>query len=55
MRRSCATCRWYEEWFGVCFNGDSPYCADCPPWEDRECEQWEGKDSGGQAEETNTL
>lgn len=28
MTKSCATCRWYEDFQGVCFNGDSPNCAD---------------------------
>lgn len=28
----CNSCRWYEDYAGVCFNGDSPYCADFPPY-----------------------
>lgn len=35
MEESCKNCAWYEDWFGVCFNGDSPYCADTPPKPDR--------------------
>lgn len=36
----CGTCNWWEPFNGVCFNGDSEYCADftsgadsCPCWE----------------------
>ena len=35
MDGSCKDCRWYDDWFGVCCNGDSPYCADTPPCPDR--------------------
>ena len=28
MTKCCATCAWYEDYQGVCFNGDSPNCAD---------------------------
>lgn len=42
MKRCCKTCKWYEEFMGVCFNGDSPYCADftepegcCGEWKAR--------------------
>lgn len=35
----CGTCHWYDEFSGVCCNGDSPHCADytdddhlCPLW-----------------------
>lgn len=28
MTKCCATCAWYEDFQGVCFNGASPYCAD---------------------------
>lgn len=37
---TCETCRWYEDFLGICFNGDSPYCADFPVVEDA-CEFWE--------------
>lgn len=40
MKRNCGSCAWYEDFQGVCFNGDSPRCADftepdttCPAWE----------------------
>ena len=43
MDRTCSTCRWYEDYQGVCFNGDSEYCADfidpgdvCECWEEKE-------------------
>lgn len=35
---NCDTCRWWEPFCGVCFNGDSPHCADF--WDDG-CEEWE--------------
>lgn len=41
MKHDCETCRWWEPYNGVCFNGDSPYCADF--WDDG-CEEWEAKD-----------
>ena len=28
MTKCCATCRWYEDYQGVCFNGDSKWRAD---------------------------
>lgn len=40
----CRICKWYDEWFGVCFNGDSPYCADYPPYPENGCKEWEEKD-----------
>lgn len=42
MTRCCTTCRWYEDFQGVCFNGDSPNCADFAEPEDV-CKGWEGK------------
>lgn len=39
-KRTCETCRWYEDFIGVCFNGDSPNCADYPEVEDG-CSCWE--------------
>ena len=41
--KSCVTCDWYEEFQGVCFNGDSPHCADFTEPEDC-CEEWEGRE-----------
>ena len=43
MTKCCATCRWYEDYQGVCCNGDSPNRADFTGNEDC-CECWEGKD-----------
>lgn len=43
MNKTCGTCRWYEDFVGVCFNGDSPNCADFTEPEDG-CERWEGSD-----------
>ena len=43
MTKCCATCAWYEDFQGVCFNGDSPYCADFTEPEDA-CEEWRKKD-----------
>ena len=43
INRTCSTCRWYEDFQGVCFNGDSEYCADFIDPGDV-CECWEGID-----------
>lgn len=40
---TCATCDWYEDFQGVCFNGDSEHRADFTEPEDG-CECWEGID-----------
>ena len=40
--KTCATCAWYEDYQGVCFNGDSPHCADFID-ADKVCEEWEEK------------
>ena len=42
MKRRCKTCDWYEDYQGVCFNGDSEYRADFTESEDS-CECWEGR------------
>ena len=42
MDRTCSTCLWYEDFQGVCFNGDSPYCADFID-ADKACGEWERK------------
>ena len=42
LNKTCATCDWYEDYQGVCFNGDSPNCADFTDPEDC-CEEWEGR------------
>lgn len=40
----CKSCDWYDEWFGVCCNADSAYCADWPPLDfSWDCEAWEVK------------
>lgn len=38
----CENCKWYELFQGVCFNGDSPACADFVD-KDAVCAAWEGK------------
>ena len=45
MTKCCATCAWYEDFQGVCFNGDSPYCADFTE-PDQRCREWERKEDG---------
>ena len=40
MDKRCATCRWYEDYQGVCCNGDSPNRADFTDPKDG-CECWE--------------
>lgn len=42
MSKTCGTCRWYEDFQGVCCNGDSEFCADFTEPEDG-CECWEGR------------
>ena len=37
--KNCESCRWWEPFQGVCFNGESEHCADF--WDDG-CEQWKG-------------
>lgn len=44
MTKCCATCAWYEDFQGVCFNGDSPYCADFTE-SDQRCREWERKEA----------
>ena len=48
---TCATCDWYEDFQGVCFNGDSLNCADftgpedcCEFWSNYEKEMWGEED-----------
>ena len=43
MTKTCSSCRWWEDLNGVCFNGDSEYCADFTEPEDG-CECWVGRD-----------
>lgn len=43
MTKCCATCAWYEDFQGVCFNGASPYCADFAE-PDQWCREWEKKE-----------
>lgn len=42
-KRCCATCKWYEDFQGVCFNGDSEHCAGFMDPEDG-CEEWEERE-----------
>lgn len=44
MTKTCETCNWYEDYQGVCFNGESPHCADFTEPEDG-CKCWEGKEA----------
>ena len=50
MIECCATCAWYEDFQGVCFNGDSPHCADFTEPEEG-CECWEGRNESNGEEE----
>ena len=50
MTNTCSSCRWYEDYQGVCFNGDSPHCADFTDQEDC-CEEWEKKEDGHEVSE----
>ena len=40
MDRRCMTCKWYEPFCGVCFNGDSEHGADFMDAESG-CGEWE--------------
>ena len=42
MANTCSTCNWWEAFNGVCFNGDSEFCADFTEPENN-CECWEEK------------
>ena len=44
MEKRYEICRWYEDYNGVCCNGDSEYCADFMDDNDT-CEKWEVKES----------
>ena len=50
MTKCCATCAWYEDYQGVCFNGASEYRADFTEPEDC-CEEWEEKEDGHEVSE----
>lgn len=39
-KRCCETCKWYEDFAGVCCNGDSEHCADFVDGSSL-CEEWE--------------
>ena len=43
MTKRCSACAWYEDYQGVCFNGDSPHCADFTD-PDQRCREWERKE-----------
>ena len=43
MTKCCSTCAWYEDFQGVCFNGDSPHCADFTE-PDQRCGEWKRKE-----------
>ena len=47
MTNTCSTCRWWEDYQGVCCNGDSEHCADFTGNEDC-CECWEGRNEDEQ-------
>lgn len=44
MTKCCATCRWYEDYQGVCCNGDSEWRGDFRD-NDQGCEHWENSDN----------
>lgn len=44
----CMTCAWYEDFAGVCFNGESQNCADFPKSPDEtKCNVYERRDTDG--------
>lgn len=42
MTKACSTCQWYEDFNGVCCNGDSLNRTDFTEPEDC-CREWEGR------------
>lgn len=45
MIKCCATCAWYEDFQGVCFNRPTPYCEYFME-PDQWCREWERKEDG---------
>jgi len=43
MNQVCKNCKWYEEYTGACFNGDSENCSEYLDMYDT-CEQFEAKE-----------
>jgi hypothetical protein len=43
MNKTCCTCKWRDDFGGVCFNVNSEFCADFTE-EDDSCEEWEESD-----------
>ena len=44
MTKCCATCAWYEDYQGVCCNGDSEWRGDFRD-NGQGCEHWENSDN----------
>ncbi len=44
LTNTCSTCRWWEPFQGVCFNGDSSHCADFTDG-DETCDAWEQEEN----------
>ena len=44
LNESCRNCKWYEDFLGVCFNGDSEWCADTPICPEVGCKAWGKKE-----------
>lgn len=42
--KNCGTCRWHDEFFGVCYSAKSDRCADTTEPEDS-CDKWETDNS----------
>lgn len=45
MIQCCCSCKWHDDFSGVCFNGESDARGDFTLLEDY-CGCWEGKDHG---------
>ena len=54
MTKCCATCAWYEDFQGVCCNGDSPHRADFTD-PDQRCGEWERKEAGHDKHQSDPL
>ena len=50
-KKTCDTCHWYEKYIGVCFNGNSEWCADYPDT-NVGCKCWEEENSHDEGTES---
>ncbi len=51
MHKTCETCKWHDDFSWVCFNGESPHCADFTD-PDLSCKEWEKNKETDRQKET---